>query len=226
MRKKINYIRHFGVLLLTIMIFVVGIFIGGSVEQLRVENLYTQLQEQDLAYQNIITQSNYIDYIISQKDMGINISCESIEGSYFSSIATLDESRLKLENYINSGKVKEEEFYRLKEHYANTQIDYWILANKISNLCDNNLNTILFFYSEDKKCPECEDQGLHLSYVKQKLNDDVLIFALDVEKDGPTKLLAQKYEAKVYNSPTLVINDKTFNYLTNEEIFKILNVSN
>lgn len=225
MRTKINYIRHFGVLLATIMIFVVGIFIGGSVQQLRVQNLYDSLQDQDLSYQNLVTEGKYIDYIVSLKKSGKNVSCSSIEGTYFSSIKNLDNSRIKLENYINSGKVNDNQFSKLKEHYADVQINYWILANEISNLCDNNLNTILYFYADDKKCPQCQDQGVHLNYVKQKLKKNVLIFSLDVEKAGPTQLLAKKYESTPTSTPNLVINNKVYGFLTNEEIFKILNVS-
>jgi len=225
MRKKINYLRHFGVLMLTIMIFIVGTFIGTSVEQLRVNNLYTNLQDQDLAYQNILTESYYLDYIITLKENNENVSCDLIRGAYQTSIENLDSSRIKLENYINAGADDDEEFYRLKDHYANIQINYWILANRISKQCDNDFDNILFFYSDKEKCPECEDQGIHLDYVKKKLGDNVLIFNLDSQKTGPTKLLAQKYGVFDRGVPTLVINEKTYGFLENAAIFEALNVS-
>ena len=111
--------------------FVVGILIGGDVEQLRVQSLYTQLQEQDLEYQSIVTENDYIDYLVSLKEEDKNVTCRTIEGAYFTSISNLGDARIKLENYINSGKVKEQEFQRLKDHYANVQINYWILGNNV-----------------------------------------------------------------------------------------------
>lgn len=222
MRKQISWLRHASILFLTIVIFTIGVLIGGNVEQLRVQNLYTQLQEQDIEYQTLITESQYIDYIVGIKEQNDNISCDLIEGAYYTSIANLDDSRIKLENYINTGSVKTEEFARLKDHYSNIQINYWILANKINNLCDGDMNPILYFYGDDKKCPSCEDQGVHLSYVKQKLKDDVLIFSLDIQKEGAIKLLAQKYEINSYGVPAIVIDEEVYGYSTNEEIFDIL----
>jgi len=226
MRKKINILRYISVLILTIMIFTIGIFIGTSVEEARIKNLYNQLSDQNLDYQNLITENNYIDYLLSENNFNKTNSCKIIKGSYYASIVSLDNSRLKLENYINQGKVKLEEFSRLKSFYTNLQINYWITANKINMVCDSNLNSILYFYGDKKKCPSCEDQGIHLNYVKQKLNDNVLIFSIDVNKKGVVDLLKQKYQINERELPIIIINNKIYNFKTNDEIFKILNISN
>ncbi len=220
MRKKVNWLRHVGVLFLTVIIFTVGVLIGGDVEQLRVQSLYTQLQQQDLDYQSVVTESNYVDYLVGLKEGGDNVSCELIKGAYYTSISNLDDSRLKLENYINTGSVKEEEFARLKDHYANLQINYWILANKINNFCEGNMNPILYFYAEEKTCPACEDQGTHLSYVKAKMGDDVLVFSLDAQKEGTIQLLAQKYGVYDRELPVIVIDENVYGYMINDQIFE------
>jgi len=222
MRQKINLVRHLGIFFITIIIFFLGVFISNNVENLRVEALYTQLQEQDLDYQNLVTESNYINNLLLFKELDDNVSCSLIKGAYFTSISNLDNSRLKLEKYINSGKVKQEEFARIKSHYSNIQINYWMLAEKISSLCDSKINTILFFYADDKICPECEDQGVHLNYVKQKLGDDILVFSLDTNKEGPIQLLKQKYSINELGVPTLIINEEVLGFSDNEKIFKKL----
>lgn len=223
MKRQINWIRHLGILFLTITIFVVGVLIGGDVEQLRVQNLYTQLQEQDLDYQRIVTESFYLDYLISNKEEGANVSCEMIRGAYFTSIDNLEQSRLKLENYINEANTQEEQYQRLRGHYANLQINYWVMAERIKESCNGNLNTILYFYSQDEEvCPECEDQGVHLTYVKQRLGDEVLIFSFDFTQRGAVQLLAQNYDVFSRSLPVVVINGEVYNYITNQEIFTIL----
>lgn len=225
MKRQINYLRHLAVFVLTIIIFALGIFIGGDLEQARVQNLYTQLQEQDLELQNVIAESNYIDYLVSSKESGENVSCQTLKGAYHTSISNLDDSRLKLENYINVAQVKEDEYQRLREHYSNLQINYYILANKISGLCESEMNTILYFYSEEKKdCPSCEDQGIHLSYVKQRMKEDILIFSLNADTTkGPANLLKQNFDVSSRELPVLVINDEVYGFLDNEEIFEVLN---
>ncbi len=222
MREKIKLLRHFGILFLTIMIFTIGTFIGAEIEQLRVQNLYTNLQEQDLDYQKIVTENNYLNYLLSINEKKSNPECIQIKNAYYKSIENLDDSRIKLENYINSAKVKEEEYQRLKEHYSNLQINYWILANKINNICENNLNPILYFYGEKKICPSCQYQGIHLDYVKQRLKDNILIFSIDATKSGVIELLAQKYEIYNRELPVIVIEEKIYSFKNNEEIFQIL----
>ena len=224
MRKNVSWLRHFSILFLTVIIFTIGIFIGGNVEEARVQNLYTQLQQQDLDFQNLVTQENYLDYLISMKEKGNgDIDCSEIKDTYYRSIESLDSSRLKLEAYINKGNVKEEEFARLKEHYSNLQINYWILANRINNLCENtNMNTVLYFYQDNKECPSCEDQGVYLSYVKGVLGDDVLIFALDAQKAGAISLLVKNYDLVGQEFPIMIINEKVYKFMEDEEIFEVL----
>jgi thiol-disulfide isomerase/thioredoxin len=224
MERKISFLRHFFVFILTVMIFVIGIYIGGQVENMRVEKLYDDLMENNLDFKNLQTEINYIDFLLSNSNFENN-SCDQIKGAYFTSIRNLDDARLKLENYINFAKIKEEEFYRLKNQYLGTQINYYILAKNINDFC-GDLNIILYFYGDKKKCPSCEDQGVHLTYVKQKLKDNVLIFALDTQRNGPIDLLKQRFDINNKELPVLIINDKEYGFLTNEEIFKILNYSN
>jgi thiol-disulfide isomerase/thioredoxin len=223
MRQKINYLRHLAVLFLTIMVFIIGIYFGTLAEDLRVQKLYDNLKTNTLAYQSLQTELSYIDFLLSTNQIN-NKSCKTIKGAYFTSIKNLDDARLKLENYINYAKVKEEDFYRLKNEYLDMEINYYILAEKIKKAC-GNMNIILYFYGDDKKCPSCQDEGVHLTYVKEKLKDNVLIFALDTSRDGPVKLLMQKYDVQHRELPVLVINDNVTGFKTNQEIFKMLNYS-
>ena len=74
-----------------------------------------------------------------------------------------------------------------------------------------------------KKCPACEDQGIHLSYVKQKLGDDILIFAFDSQSSsGALKLLSQRYSVSERELPVLVINNEIYGFMSNSQIFNVL----
>lgn len=224
MREKINRLRHLGVLFLTLIIFFLGVFIGGNVEDLRVESLYNQLQEQDLDYQNIATESSYIDFLISQNEQnGSLASCNTIESAYFNSINNLDLSRKKLESYLGTSTNNEDEFNRLKGHYANAQVNYLMLAQKISSLCDEKLNVIVYFYADDDTCPSCEDQGVYLTYVKQRLQEDVLVFSFDVNREGPVQLLKTHYNITTKKGlPVLIVNGEELDFSTSDEILNVL----
>jgi hypothetical protein len=221
MRQKVNVLRHIGILFLTNIIFFLGLFIGNTVEEMRVDTLYSQLQEQDLDYQKMLVESQYIEYLIDTKTQN-NVSCDTINGAYFTSIQNLGDSTIKLEQYINNANSNEADYQRIKDYYSNVQVTYWLLAQKIENLCASNLNTILFFYGDKKNCPSCEDQGVHLTYVKQKLKDEVLIFSFDAEKSGAIKLISQNYQIQGRELPSLIINGNLHSFSSNKEIFDIL----
>ncbi len=224
MREKINVLRHLAVLFLTVIIFFLGVFIGSNVEELRVESLYTNLQEQDVEYQNIVTENTYIEYLLSQNQQNNSqVSCDIVEKAYFTSIGNLDDSRKSLENYLATASSNEEEFYRLESHYANTQLNYLILAQRISKLCDQKINTIVYFYGNDEICPECEDQGVYLTYVKQQLQDDVLVFSFDISKEGPVELLKHQYNITSNGQlPRVVVNDEKLGFSTSQEVIDTL----
>jgi hypothetical protein len=223
MRKKINWIRHLVVFLTTFLIFMSGILIGDQVDDLRVNEMYLKLQEQDLDFQNILIEKDYLENLIDEKESGRrNVSCEFLEYSYVKSLKYLDSSRINLEQYTQeAGSRNELDFELLKKYYSNIQINYWLLTKKINTLCDSEMNSILYFYGEKKSCPECYDQGIHLDYVKQVLQDDISIFVFDAEKDGPAKLILSSFNV-TGALPYLIIDDDEYNYLTNEEIFGVL----
>ena len=211
-------------MILVSIIFILGILIGNQVEDLRIQNLYEQYEQTSLETQQVTTEINYLNYLIDLKsENNSDISCSILEDSYITSLRFLDQSRIKLETYLdNADSSVEEEYANLKERYATLQVNYWILADKINNMCDSNFKTILYFYKEQKRCGPCFDQGVYLDYVKKKLNDDVMIFALDSDKQGPVKLLANTYNISFREHPVLVIDEKVYGFSTSDEIFEIL----
>jgi hypothetical protein len=68
--------------------------------------------------------------------------------------------------------------------------------------------TVLYFYS--RKCPDCENQGFVLDYLKKLFGDRLLIFALDREfsEEPMISIIADSY--KVSSSPTIVVGDEVF----------------
>jgi hypothetical protein len=221
MRRRAKTLRHLSVLFITLIIFALGILIGNTTESLRVQHLYTQLQEQDLEYQNILTESEFLDYLLSLSTTD-GVSCQLLLDTFSSSINHLETSRIKLENYLNAAEVKEEELLRLKDQYAGLQINYWIMNEKITSLCGPEILSILYFYTDDNECGLCEDQGIHLSYVKEKLGKKVLVFSFDAGRAGPISLLMKNFNVSSNEVPTLVIQGDKFGFNNNKNILNIL----
>jgi nitrogen regulatory protein PII-like uncharacterized protein len=217
-------------LFLTIIIMTIGILIGSQVENIRVDNLYSQLQKEDLEYQGINSQINYLNFllddIVQENKSEIKNSCELITGSYFLGLLKLDESMNRLEDYINEAKFNQDKYNILRDHYSNLQVNYYGLGKRLQKKCNINISIILYFYINDlEKCPMCKDQGSHLNYVKNIKKNAVLIFSFPVEenKDNIVEILRKSLDVRNENYPVLVINGQKFGFLENKEIFEILN---
>ena len=67
MKRTIQLTRYISILALTILIFSTGILIGSAVETERINFLVEELQEQDISYQNLVAEQNYIEYLLVKK---------------------------------------------------------------------------------------------------------------------------------------------------------------
>jgi len=132
-----------------------------------------------------------------------------------------DELASEVERYENSQKIDDISFAALKKEYTITLIRDWITVEKIKKACQGDYLTILYFYS-NKNCEHCKDQGIVLTYVKDVLKDNVMIFSLDTDLDSITvNSLRDSFGITEY--PSIVVEDKVLNGFTSlEEITKIL----
>jgi len=220
-QRKISRVKYILVALNTLIIFIVGIFFGQQLERARVDMLYNELSTQNLDYQNLITEYEYISYLINTKNLD-NVTCSMIETTYYTSISHLDNARIKLENYLNSAEVNQNDYSILRDRYSNVQINYWILGDQIKKACNSDFVTVLYFFGDKKVCPECDDQGIYLSYIKQKYGNKVMVFALDSAQKGPIRLLVNRYGITNSTLPAVVITDRVYGFLTSDKVQSII----
>lgn len=221
MHRAIHKSRHLFVLLISSIIFLLGVLIGAQVEQFRIESLEAEFKEENLKFEEIQAEIDYINFLSQKEEQHV---CPTLMDSYLKSVKNLDDSVFSLENYQSTAQFKTDEYYMLKNKYFNLEMRYYILAERINSLCDSSFNTILYFYAEDEKCPECEDQGIYLDYVKKKYTDEVMIFSFDSESSSNVvQILTQNNGVAIDNLPKLIINGNvTLNFSDSEEIEKYL----
>ena len=108
-------------------------------------------------------------------------------------------------------KFKDDSYSSTKKDYTLIQVRHWSYLERLKQECNTtNFVTILYFYSAE--CRDCSKQGVILDYLKQKYPQNVMTFALDYDVDlNIIKLLKGVYE--VEETPTIVINDKTYHGL-------------
>lgn len=226
MHREIHKSRHITVFIIATIIFFLGILVGAQVEQFRLESVEREFREQIRISEEMQAEIEFINYLISLEESSRS-SCRILVNSFLESIETLDDIAFSLERYESSAIARLQDYARLKESYFNIQARYYVLANRINSLCPNSFDTILYFYTNERDCPECEDQGMFLNHIKRKYQDSVMIFSFDIQSTVPiVQILANSNEFQSYEVPTLIINSQhRLNFSNIEQIEEFLEVS-
>ncbi|MEM7813755.1 MAG: hypothetical protein QW548_02545 [Candidatus Aenigmatarchaeota archaeon] len=95
----------------------------------------------------------------------------------------------------------------LDRRYFLYEIRLWLIVESYKERCNKSVNTILFFYSDGDDASFT--QGLVLTSIKQKYQDNVMIFSFKHGFDEPAlRLIEEDYG--IASSPSLVINGKLY----------------
>ncbi|MCP6719541.1 MAG: hypothetical protein KJI71_04980 [Patescibacteria group bacterium] len=102
------------------------------------------------------------------------------------------------------GKQNKEVLSR-KKFYTLIELEHFEFVNLLNEKCDRNVQTILFFYSnEESNIKDSGDAGKLLSVVHSK-TENLMIYSFDINLDSDLiEKLKEKYD--VERSPTMIIN--------------------
>lgn len=201
--------------IITIGIFLLGLFLGLAIEGKRVNYIESMSRRQNLDFSSLQLQYNFIDQLSQEKN------CLAVQKTFEQNINNLESTRIRLENFDRDATLNKNEFDLLKNEYLLAQIRYWMLAERTRKLCGADIVNILYFFSDEKECPECNKQAFVLTYLKKKFMDKLLIFSFDskFESEPMIPLLKKTYNVTKY--PTIVIEGKLKNgFIDKDTILK------
>lgn len=197
-RKKIKSSRYVAALALTIIIFLIGFIIGGVINGNRLQRVYDL--EHDIRIESL---GNELVYQMVTQDLCKNLNLSS----YTSELSKLGKKLTYLESTYKYNKPQVE---NLKKYYSLLLIRHWIINEKANKECNVTTPSVLYFYTNYKKCNDCEDQGLVLTNVHQKY-PFFNVYSIEFLESTPTlEFLKEKYNLSLDRLPTLVIDDKVF----------------
>lgn len=187
---------------ITLGVFLLGLFLGLAIEGKRVNYIESVSRMQNLDFSSLQLQYAFIDQLSQEKN------CLAVQKTFEQNINNLESTRIRLENFDRDAKLNKNELDLLKNEYILAQIRYWLLAERTKKLCGADIVNILYFYSDQKECPECEKQAFVLTYLKKKFKDKLLIFSFDskFESEPMISLLKKTYNVTIF--PTIVIEGK------------------
>ncbi|MAG78450.1 hypothetical protein CL616_03735 [archaeon] len=213
--RRISRNKYIVALIITLAVFVIGVLIGILVTEKRTEFLELSGREQRIDFDSLQLQYLYLTTLSDE--------CSAVNKALEGSINRLEQTRVKLEDYIAQSFTDNKDFSLTKREYMLAEMRYWLLALQTKELCKGDTVSLLYFYSNIKECDECDSQGLILTYLKNKFKDKLLIFSLDSDFIEEPVLEIFKEDYNIEEVPTIIIEDQKFEGLTTkEELEKVI----
>jgi len=202
--KRRRYVLAF---IIAAALFFLGFFFGFIMDINRVSYFDQMNSEQQLNIRSLQLQYELL------KGDGIQERCGAFRFLFDKYITELENNRARLDAYSKQSEVKVEEFDTLKRQYVLSQINFWYIARSFKEACPNSSDfvTIMYFYSNNQICPDCDSQATILNYYKSILKENLLIFSFDdqfSQTEPLIGLLEGIYDIKSY--PGLVINSNIY----------------
>lgn len=187
----------------TLGIFLLGLFLGLAIEGKRVNYIDSLSRRQNLDFSSLQLQYTFIDQMSQEKN------CLAVQRIFEQNIDNLESTRIRLENFDRDATLNKNEFDLLKNEYVLAQIRYWMLAERTKKLCGADIVSVLYFFSDEKECPDCDRQAFVLTYLKKKFKDRLLIFSFDSKFESEPMILLLKKTYNVSKYPAIAIEGKT-----------------
>ncbi|QKQ98579.1 hypothetical protein GKQ38_03575 [Candidatus Nanohaloarchaea archaeon] len=198
--REIQKYRYLFAALLTVLVFSLGILFSNFMDDRRSERLQAELNEDVVELQS---QNLQLTYLRSNQVQ----SCSTMEEGLTNMIKDYNMRLNKVQEYQKNSIMNAGNFKQIKRRYVLSGLRYWMFVGELKKECDYNANTVLFFTEtlQASECGACKRQGQQLSLLKQKYQDDLLIFSVPTSMDdGMVSVLKHQYN--ISEPPALVIN--------------------
>ena len=189
---------------LTVVIFILGIFVGVWLDNNRLEEIKASLTSMDLEWNDARLQS-----VFYQKFSNSSNSCEDAIKSNLDFNDKIYKEGIEIERRENSNKFTPE-IIDEKRRYALLQLQFWSNSINLKESCNANYSSVAYFYSylnENLKIDQ-KIQSTILSDLKQECGNKLILIPLPLDLNVSTiEFLKSTY--KINSTPSLLINEKT-----------------
>ncbi len=201
--RKISSNIHLTTLVITLLIFAIGVFMGMQIANQttsQVQQQISQLEEGNYNLQllTLINSSSYSQAVL----------CGTLEkevGSFQQQTFSMGSNLQFLEGKYGSN---DPSVISLKVEYSTLEARDFMLLQKINERCDNPYFIVGYFYSNEN-CGSCGAQGNYLTSFREA-HSNVMVYSFDVDLEGQSsaiELLSSLYN--VSSTPMIVIPNET-----------------
>ena len=202
-RKSINLQRHFLTFCFTLIIFSLGFFISDYFNDRRFLEIDKMRREFQVDIKEMEIQLTHFEKALCP-DVGDDILTHELHSI-----------REKLNFMINTLGYDHPEIIHLKKYFSLLQIRHYKFSQQLCKRCDLDLVHILYFFADEKYCPDCEKQGFILTYLSEEY-PFLRVYSFDYHLDLLALNIVKPTVPIKYliNNKNLVNNEKNLNLET------------
>lgn len=198
-------------LFLTILVFAIGIIIGERVSSFQYKRITSEISERSLDLESVLLQELLTEIVYKG-------NCKAIGKSIETSIKILDKAKAKLD-LLEKKKDFSLDYWRFKREYTQSLIRLYLITEKYSNECNENIVNILFFYVQN--CDECYKQSIILDKTQRSYEKNVYVYYIDVSLEDKEPLISTlRYIHEITIFPTIIMKNYKFEGLADENKLK------
>lgn len=192
-------------LLLTILIFTIGIIVNHMLDYVRIGTIVEVMQEHELD-----RDSYYVEYLFADTFEGN--TCHAMTSRIGRLKQEIRQVGEDLGTYSRFSFFKRKDYDYLKRRYFLLQLQFLTLIERINNECGNPYVPIIFFYEIDDE--ESERQGFMLQDVSESFKNQAIVISLDWEYEDEPLVAALVEAYNVTRAPTVIVGKQKVSGLT------------
>ena len=189
-------------LVLTVVVFLLGVLLGFALERNRVGNIEKEFQKIDLQWNDAKLQTLYYQNLEPR-------FCDSAIKENLGFAGKVYEEGLKIEEYDRASFLTSD-LELEKKKYALLKVEFWLNSIVLKKKCKANyVNLVYFFANNPEFGVEAEQatQAEILRDLKENYGKDLMLIPLPIDMDiSMINIMKETYD--ITKTPTLLINEK------------------
>ncbi len=190
-------------LVLTVVVFLLGVFLGFALERNRIGDIEKEFQRIDLQWSDAKLQTLYYQNLEPRFcDSAIRENLEFADKVY--------NEGLKIEDYDKANFLTND-LELEKKKYALLKVEFWLNSIVLKERCKAEYINLVYFFANDPEFEiesEQETQAEILKDLKEKHGKDLMLIPLPIDLDiSMINIMKGTYD--ISKTPTILINEKT-----------------
>jgi hypothetical protein len=185
-------------LMLTILIFVIGILMSYVLDFYRVDEISRTIEEHEIDKEAYYLEQEFMATIGADK-------CGVMNQRFNDLKMDMHKVGSALTSYWSKSFFKSTDFDYLKRHYFLLELEFMTLIKKLNKECGTDYITIMFFYEKDDS--DSITQGYILEDLSKAHPNNVVVLSLDKDYEDEPLVPVLVKRHNITKSPTLIINN-------------------